>query len=477
MGSAMSSHRAEWDGNGQTSTTCPCTPGSPAAPAANEIVGASSAIRKLRALIARVGPRESTVLIQGETGTGKELVARHLHQAGRYPHGPFIPVDCATLHDTLMESQFFGHVRGAFTGADRQHQGFIRAADGGTLFLDEIGDLNLAMQAKLLRVLQEREVVPLGGVHATPANVRVLAATNHDLEQLVRQGRFREDLLFRLNVLIIRTTPLRERCDDVAPLVEHFLRCFAVRYHEPVRRCTPEALALLECHSWPGNVRELGNVIERMLVGTRDNPLDAEHVPPSLLRGAGPPAVEKASARAREGAGLYSGPPAPAHPPSDGAPRLNGAPHASDASRPNGTRPPSTGIYAGKLPAIAAAKAPMRLNGAASAGLIPPVTTPLDRVQGQMVLAALREAKGRQGRAARLLGVERHRLYRLIRRYNLHAFAHRHRDLASNGNGNGHGDDRAIASPTALTKQKTRPNGRTSPHAIYAASIKTVSKV
>ncbi len=476
MGSAMSSHRAEWDGNGQSSAACPCTAGLPAAPAVNEIVGASSTIRELRAIIACVGPRESTVLIQGETGTGKELVARHLHQAGRYPHGPFIPVDCATLHDTLMESQFFGHVRGAFTGADRQHQGFIRAADGGTLFLDEIGDLNLAMQAKLLRVLQEREVVPLGGVHATPVNVRVLAATNHDLEQLVRQGRFREDLFFRLNVLIIRTTPLREHCEDIAPLVEYFLRCFAVHYHEPVRRCTPEALALLEGHSWPGNVRELGNVIERMLVGTRDDPLDAEHVPPSLRRGAGPPAVDKASARAREGAGLSSGPPAPAHPPSDGAPRSNGAPHASDALRPNGTRPPSTGIYAGERPGLAA-KAPMRPNGAANAGLIPPVAAPLDCVQGQMVLAALREAKGRQSRAARLLGVERHRLYRLIHRYNLYAFVHRHQDPAGNGNGNGHGDGQAISSAAVPTKQKIRANGRTSPHAIYVASIKAQSKV
>ena len=216
------------------------------------LIGQSSAAARLRSLIGGVAQRACTVIIHGESGTGKELVAREIHAASARSDGPFVPVDCTTLRDTLFESQLFGHVKGAFTGAERATLGFFRAADGGTLFLDEIGEMALPVQAKLLRCVQDRAVVPLGGVDPIPVNIRIVAATHRNLKAMVRRGEFREDLYFRLNVVRINVPPLRERREDIAALAEHFLEYFARIYEEPSRALSPEAIRALELHDWAG---------------------------------------------------------------------------------------------------------------------------------------------------------------------------------------------------------------------------------
>jgi len=232
---------------------------------ADPLVGASAAMEELRTLIARVAPTESRVLITGESGTGKELVASAIHRQSVRGGKPFVTVNSAALPRDLVESEMFGHERGAFTGATERRQGRFELADGGTLFLDEVGDLGPEAQAKLLRVLESGVVERVGGERPFGVNVRVIAATNKDLQQEVRQGRFREDLWFRLNVLPIHITPLRERPEDVAPLVRHFAGRCAARLGRPVK-FDAGTVPLLVAYSWPGNVRELANIIERLAI-------------------------------------------------------------------------------------------------------------------------------------------------------------------------------------------------------------------
>ena len=228
----------------------------------NRIVGNSSAIGVVRDIATSIAPRRSTVMLLGETGTGKEMLARHIHQQSERANRPFVPVDCSSMTETLFESQLFGHVRGAFTGAVRESLGFVRAADGGTLFIDEVGELSVLLQAKLLRVLQERCVVPVGDTKPRPVDVRVICATHRDLAAMVRQRTFREDLYFRLNVVVLHVPPLRERPDDVVPLAQHFLAVQADLYGESTKTLSRDAAELLRQYPWPGNVRELANVIE-----------------------------------------------------------------------------------------------------------------------------------------------------------------------------------------------------------------------
>ncbi len=230
------------------------------------LIGQSSQMLALHEAIAIIAPRRCTVIIAGETGTGKELVARCLHSQSGRRNQPFVPVDCSAMTDSLFEAQLFGHVRGAFTGAMRDSLGFIRAADGGTLFLDEIGELSLPLQAKLLRAIQERCVVPVGHTHPHPVDVRVLAATHRDLAGMVSDGTFREDLYFRLNVVTLRVPPLHQRGGDVLLLAQHFLAQQADFYAEPQRQLSAEAVAALHRYNWPGNVRELANAIEHAYV-------------------------------------------------------------------------------------------------------------------------------------------------------------------------------------------------------------------
>lgn len=226
------------------------------------LVGQSPEMEKLYRILSKVAFSTHPVLILGESGTGKELVARSIHFNGTNATKPFIPVDCGSLVPTLIESELFGHVKGAFTGADRAKEGLLATADGGTVFLDEIGELPLDLQSKLLRALQEKEVRPVGAMHARPISARVLAATNRDLATMVEQGRFRKDLYFRLNVVNLRIPPLRNRREDIAPLAMHFLE--RIQQETGVERVfSDETLRMITEYDWPGNVRELENAIER----------------------------------------------------------------------------------------------------------------------------------------------------------------------------------------------------------------------
>jgi formate hydrogenlyase transcriptional activator len=231
-----------------------------------EIVGQSPAFRNLLAQVRVIAKTDSVTLIQGETGTGKEVIARAIHNQSFRRQGPFVKLNCAAIPGPLLESELFGHERGAFTGACAQTKGRFQQADKGTLFLDEIGDLPLELQPKLLRALQEQEFERLGSSQTIRVNVRVVAATNQDLAQLVANKQFRADLYYRLNVIPIALPPLRERAEDIPALVEHFVRKFSARMNKPIDEIPVEVMNLLKVHDWPGNIRELQNFIERAVV-------------------------------------------------------------------------------------------------------------------------------------------------------------------------------------------------------------------
>jgi two-component system nitrogen regulation response regulator NtrX len=230
------------------------------------MVGESHAMRQLRDQVAMAAPTNGRVLIYGENGTGKELVARTIHGLSRRRIAAFVEVNCAAIPEELIESELFGHVRGAFTGAVADRRGKFEVADGGTIFLDEIGDMSLKTQAKVLRVLQEQTMEAVGGTSRIKVDVRVLAATNKDLKSEIRAGRFREDLYFRLNVIPVFVPPLRERSDDIALLADHFMAEFAREYGRRIKTFEPGAVFMLQRYQWPGNVRELRNVIERLMI-------------------------------------------------------------------------------------------------------------------------------------------------------------------------------------------------------------------
>jgi len=237
----------------------------------NELIGTSVPMERVKEIIGKVAVTDSPVLIEGESGTGKELVAAAIHRLSSRAKRPFIPVNCSAIPQDLLESEFFGHVRGAFSGAVADALGLFRGADEGTIFLDEIAELSPALQVKLLRVLQEMQVRPVGSTKAFPVDVRVIAATNRDLERAMTEGTFRQDLFYRLNVVRVLLPPLRERREDIPALINHFLRRFNKRFHRDVRGVAPEALAALTAYSFPGNVRELENLMERAFaMGARE---------------------------------------------------------------------------------------------------------------------------------------------------------------------------------------------------------------
>jgi len=237
---------------------------------ATAFVFADPRSRALQEMIGRVAPSEATILVTGETGTGKELIARHVHALSRRSGGKFVAINCGAFSETLIESELFGYEKGAYTGAVQGKAGWFETANGGTLFLDEIGDLPMPMQVKLLRVLQEREVVRLGSRQAVPIDVRLIAATNVDLAEAVRAGRFREDLYYRLQVIALPLLPLRERPGDVMPLTRHFVQVYAERLHLGEVSLSPDAEAALRQYPWPGNIRELENVVHRALLVCRN---------------------------------------------------------------------------------------------------------------------------------------------------------------------------------------------------------------
>ncbi|MBQ6861549.1 MAG: sigma-54-dependent Fis family transcriptional regulator [Alistipes sp.] len=234
--------------------------------ASEAIIGSSPQMQHLRALIEKVAPCEARVLITGENGTGKELVAKHLHAASPRASAPFIEVNCAAIPSELIESELFGHERGAFTSAIKQRKGKFELADGGTLFMDEIGDMSLAAQAKVLRALQERKICRVGSDRDIEVNVRVIAATNKDLREEIRLGHFREDLYHRIGVVVIRVPALREHAADIPALTEHFLQQIASEYQHDIKSIEPEALTALQEKGWSGNIRELRNVVERLTI-------------------------------------------------------------------------------------------------------------------------------------------------------------------------------------------------------------------
>jgi len=320
-----------------------------------EIVGATEGMRRVYAVIDRVAPTETSVAIYGESGTGKELVARAIHQRSRRAQGPFIKVNCGAITETLLESELFGHEKGSFTGAIKRKLGRFELADGGTLFLDEIGDVSPAMQTKMLRVLQEREFERVGGEASVKVDVRVISATNKDLSREVAEGRFREDLFYRLQVVPIVLPPLRERKEDIARLVDHFIARLAPRTNPAVRGIEDAALARLYAYRWPGNVRELGNVIEQALVFADGDKVSPESLP-EALRGVAP-----------------------------GEPRL--------AAPAGGELPVPSGELA--LPDL------------------------LDDIERQLILKAYAQAKGVKTETARLLGIKTSALYYKLEKYGI----------------------------------------------------------
>ncbi len=253
----------------------------------DELVGRSPKMQAILAVVEKVAGTGSTVLIQGESGTGKELIARAIHFNSPRRDKPFVSINCGALPDELLESELFGHTRGSFTGAVAAKKGLFEVAGGGTLFLDEIGETSSAMQIKLLRVLQERHIRRVGGTEEIPVDVRVIAATNQDLSQLVRERRFREDLFYRINVIPLTLPPLRDKREDIAPLAEHFLARVRAGMRKPVGGISRAAMELLERHAWPGNVRELENVIERAVALETSDMIQPQSLPPELREAAG----------------------------------------------------------------------------------------------------------------------------------------------------------------------------------------------
>jgi two-component system NtrC family response regulator len=339
------------------------------------LAGKGKAMRRIMDFVRQAAPSEATVLITGESGTGKELVADALHKlSGRAEH-PFIKVNCAALPGQLLESELFGYEKGAFTGAVKNKPGRFMLAAGGSIFLDEIGELPLDIQAKLLRVLQEREIDPLGSVKSVPVDVRIICATNRDLRQEARQGRFREDLYFRLNVLEVRVPPLRERLEDLPVLADSLLTRLSRKNRLEARRIAPSFLEALSGYSWPGNVRELENILERALILSRSDILGAETLPEYISHRAEPPAASAPPERqARE-----AGPGAPDQGKYEPGPDEKNFPEAKGAARAN----------------------------------------PLEQAEYEALLQALRRCGGHRERTAGALGVSRRTLQYKLKKFGL----------------------------------------------------------
>lgn len=338
-----------------------------------EFIGKSDWAQQLRANIAQVASHRSSVLVTGDSGTGKELIARAIHAGSKRAAAPLVCVDCSSIPPSLFASTLFGHVKGAFSGADYDALGCFRAADGGTIFLDEIGELNLELQSQLLRVLQQREVIPVGSHRGLPVDIRIVAATNRNLAEEVRAGRFRQDLYYRLNVVRLETVSLDQRRDDIPALCEHFLARLAVENGLPTRRLSSAALALLTAWPWPGNVRELQNVLERLVIYSPGETIAPATVL-SVLQGE-TAAVRRAAQPADEQPAEPSAPPSSRFGFQESRPGL-----FSDDAQP--------------LPTLA-------------------------ECERQLIEAALRQAFYNQSRAARILRVDRKLLARKISKYKI----------------------------------------------------------
>jgi two-component system response regulator HydG len=336
------------------------------------MIGNAPSMKRIFDLVRQAGPTDATVLILGESGTGKELIAQSLHRLSRRSDRRFVAVNCAALTESLIESELFGHTKGAFTGAQEAKEGKFAYADGGTLFLDEIGDMALATQAKMLRVLENREVVPVGANSARSIDVRILAATNRDLRQRVTEGSFREDLYYRLAVVEIEMPQLKDRLEDIPLLVDHFLQEFAERHQKPVPTISEEVLRTFRAHLWPGNVRELRNAVETMMVLDSDQCLGRDDLP-ILFRDLAPAPEEITDS------GGTAAPDSPVV--------------ATDASgTPNPGEPENQVSY-------------------------PPLGKTLEEVERDMILATLESLDGNRNKAAKQLGIGERTLYRKLKSY------------------------------------------------------------
>ena len=325
------------------------------------IIGQSPKMQEVLELVQTLAPSGATVLIQGESGTGKEVVAKALHLNSPRADGPYVPVNCAAITESLLESELFGHEKGAFTGADKRHDGFFLRADKGTIFLDEVGEMPLAMQAKLLRVLQEREVLPVGASRPLAVDVRIVTATNRDLQEEIAQGRFREDLYYRLNVITLSLPPLRERGEDIPLLCDYFLARFAERSRKRVKGFTPGAMDALIRYPWPGNVRELENTMERAVVLLVGDHISERELPDRVRCHKGGPAQPEEVAKGGTGGAGET---------------MSG--HAGDTE-------PKT----------------------------------LDAMEREAILATLEKVEGNRSMAAKILGITRKTLYSKLLKYNI----------------------------------------------------------
>lgn len=336
------------------------------------IIYSSEVMQDVLKTAALVSTNRSNVLIHGDTGTGKELVARCIHFSGPRANAPFVAVNCGSMSKSLLESQLFGHIKGAFTGAIADNPGFFMAADGGTLFLDEITEIDEEMQVRLLRAVQEREVIPVGGTKPVRTDVRIVAATNRDAQEAMQDGSFRRDLFYRLSVVSIRMPPLHERTDDIKLLADFFSSRLSREYGLAPRSFTREALDVLESHGWPGNVRELENVVERAFALGCGPTIGIEHLPPELMSGTGAPGRDRSDVR-------RAPPPlASAQPGSD---RARGAHSVAETAMPE--RPS------------------------------------LEEAERATIIRALDESGNNRSAAARLLGINRKKFYRLLHKHGL----------------------------------------------------------
>jgi len=335
------------------------------------MVTKSETMRQVFSLVRSVAPTDANVLVAGENGTGKELVANALHQFSARSHGPLVKINCAAIPAELIESELFGHRRGAFTGAIADKVGLMEQAHGGTLMLDEIGEMPLSLQAKLLRVLQERQVTPVGGTKPVQLDFRLICATNIDLHVAMAQGKFREDLYFRVNTIAVKLPPLRDRPEDIPLLAAHFVKKFAKQYNRPVASIHPDAYEVLMRHPWRGNVRELEHVIERAVIVAEGSDILIDHLPDQLLANAETPAPQLA--------------------------------HAVGASAPRDLSSPS---------ASPAASVPAAAEGA------PPITS-LDDLEKWAIVRTLKHTRGNKRAAASILGIHRPTLYKKLQRYGL----------------------------------------------------------